>query len=120
MLTELASGGHADAPARSAGVQTGAQILDAPLTRRIIEIAQTRVRYGYQRIHILLRREGWPINRKRVHRLYKLAGPRLTLKTASPAQGRGGSIGSTNTTAPNQSWSMDFARCTSMDAVSAR
>ncbi|WP_430980691.1 hypothetical protein [Stenotrophomonas terrae] len=38
------------------------------------------MRYGYQCIHILLRREGWLINRKRVHRLYKLAGPNLRSK----------------------------------------
>ena len=36
------------------------------LRKRIREIAQTRVRYGYRRIHVLLRREGWPINIKRV------------------------------------------------------
>ena len=32
------------------------------LKRRIKEIAEVRVRYGYKRIHVLLRREGWPIN----------------------------------------------------------
>jgi putative transposase len=30
------------------------------------EIAATRVRYGYRRIHVMLRREGWPVNSKRV------------------------------------------------------
>ncbi len=35
------------------------KILDAPLTQRIEEIAHTRIRYGYQRIHVLLRREGY-------------------------------------------------------------
>jgi len=34
----------------------------APLRHRIREIAATRVRYGYQRIHVVLRREGWRIN----------------------------------------------------------
>lgn len=38
---------------------------------RIKEIAATRVRYGYLRIHVLLLREGWKINRKRVYRLYR-------------------------------------------------
>jgi len=33
---------------------------------RIKEIAATRVRYGYYRIYILLRREGWTVNHKRV------------------------------------------------------
>ena len=44
----------------------------AALRKRIREIAETRTRYGYRRIHVLLRREGWPINAKRVYRLYKL------------------------------------------------
>lgn len=49
---------------------------------RIREIAAVRVHYGYQRIHILLRREGWMINRKRVYRLNKLE--RLNLRSKRP------------------------------------
>src|SRR5436309_7659095 len=41
----------------------------AILMKRIKEIAETRVRYGYRRIHVLLRREGWLVNSKRVCRL---------------------------------------------------
>lgn len=41
----------------------------APLVTRIKEIAAARVRYGYQRVHVLLRREGWVVNHKRVYRL---------------------------------------------------
>jgi len=41
---------------------------------RIRELAMTRPRFGYLRIHVLLRREGWAINHKRVHRLYRLEG----------------------------------------------
>jgi putative transposase len=37
---------------------------------RLKELAAARVRYGYRRLHILLRREGWQINAKRVYRLY--------------------------------------------------
>jgi len=37
---------------------------------KIKEIAAVRVRYGYNRIHVLLRRGGWQINHKRVHLLY--------------------------------------------------
>ena len=44
----------------------------APLRKRIREIAETRMRYGYRRVHVLLRREGWQVNIKRVRRLYKL------------------------------------------------
>jgi putative transposase len=43
----------------------------AELELRIREICQTRVRYGYRRVHVLLRRDGWPVNVKRVYRLYR-------------------------------------------------
>ncbi|PIP84770.1 MAG: hypothetical protein COR54_02215 [Elusimicrobia bacterium CG22_combo_CG10-13_8_21_14_all_63_91] len=45
---------------------------------RIRDIANARPRFGYLRIHLMLRREGWKINRKRVHRLYKLEGLQVT------------------------------------------
>ena len=41
---------------------------EAGLELRIKEICQTRVRYGYRRVHVLLRREGWPINQKKTRR----------------------------------------------------
>ncbi|QXF12238.1 IS3 family transposase [Sphingopyxis terrae subsp. terrae] len=46
----------------------------ADLKQRIKELAETRVRYGYRRIHMLLQREGWAINGKQVYRLYKEMG----------------------------------------------
>lgn len=53
---------------------------DGPLLRRIEEIAATRVRYGFWRIFVLLRREGWTDNHKRVYRLYCQAGLNLRRK----------------------------------------
>ena len=53
----------------------------APLKQKIKEIAQTRVRYGYRRIHVLLRREGWQGNAKKIYRLYKEMGLQLRHKT---------------------------------------
>lgn len=41
-----------------------------PLRRRLRELAATHVRYGYRRLTVLLRREGWVVNAKRVYRLY--------------------------------------------------
>ena len=35
------------------------------------EIAETRVRYGYRRIHVLLRREGWQVSAKQIYRLVR-------------------------------------------------
>ena len=42
----------------------------AALKERIKEICETRVRYGYRRVHVILRREGWFVNQKKVRRLY--------------------------------------------------
>ena len=51
-----------------------------PLVMRIRDLATTRTRYGYFRIDILLRREGWIVNHKRVYRLYRDDGLSLRLK----------------------------------------
>lgn len=53
----------------------------AGLKQRIKEIAQTRVRYGYRRITVLLRRDGWTVNAKRVQRLYREMWLQLRHKT---------------------------------------
>ena len=44
---------------------------------RIKKIASVRKRYGYRRIHVLLLREGWKINHKRIYRLYRQEGLNL-------------------------------------------
>jgi len=44
------------------------------LRGRIREIAQSRVRYGYRKILVLLRREGWQVGKHLVYRLYKEEG----------------------------------------------
>ncbi len=44
---------------------------DEPLRRRLLELASERPRYGYRRLHVFLKREGWQINRKRVYRAYR-------------------------------------------------
>ena len=80
----------------------------AELKQRIKEIAETRVRYGYRRIHALLCREGWMINVKRVYRLYREMGLQLRNKTpkrrvkAKLCDDRQEAIG------PNEVWAMDF------------
>ena len=47
------------------------------LRKRIVELARSRVRYGYKRVHVMLMREGIHVNKKRVHRLYCLEGLQL-------------------------------------------
>ena len=50
------------------------------LRMRIREIANDRPRFGYTRIHAMLRREGWGVNLKRVHRLYRLEGSQVRMR----------------------------------------
>lgn len=45
------------------------------LRMRLKELAATPVRYDYRRLHILLQREGWPVNHKRTYRLYREGRP---------------------------------------------
>ena len=51
------------------------------LRARLRELALARVSYGCLRLHTLLVREGWRVNRKRVHRLYREEGLQLRLRT---------------------------------------
>lgn len=80
----------------------------ADLKQRIKEIADTRVRYGYRRIHVLLRREGWEINGKRVYRLYKEIG--LGLRKKAPKRGVKAKLweGRCAASRVNEVWAMDF------------
>lgn len=79
-----------------------------PLRMRIRELAMARPRFGYQRIHVLLRREGWAINRKRVHRLYRLEGlqVRMRVRRRKRLSLHRGPVPQPK--AANQHWSMDF------------
>ncbi len=52
----------------------------ALLERRIKEICETRVRYGYRRVHVHLRRDGWKINMKKTRRIYSELGLQLRNK----------------------------------------
>ena len=74
---------------------------------RLKDLAGVRVRYGYRRLHVLLKREGWPINHKRVYRLYKLEGLSLRLKTKKKRTSEP-RVPMPVPTAPNECWSMDF------------
>ena len=50
------------------------------LRLRIRDLAHARPRFGYLRIWVLLRREGWGVNRKRVRRLYRLDGLQVRMR----------------------------------------
>lgn len=74
---------------------------------RLKELAAVRVRYGYRRLTILLRREGWVVNTKRVYRIYREQNLCVRTKTRKKraAQPR---VPLGTATGPNQRWSMDF------------
>ena len=78
------------------------------LRERIRDIAETRVRYGYRRIHVLLRREGWPVNRKRVYRRYREEGLQLRNKTPKRKVSAKLRDDRSPASAPNEVWAMDF------------
>ncbi len=79
-----------------------------PLIMRIRDLAQTRIRYGYFRIYILLRREGWKVNHKRVYRLYREDGLSLRLKRPRRHVSAARRERQPAATAANQLWAMDF------------
>lgn len=77
------------------------------LRRRLRELAAARQRFGYRRLWVLLRREGWKVNHKKIYRLYCEEGLAVRTKkrhkrashlrlVLPPAE------------APNERWSMDF------------
>ena len=74
---------------------------------RLKELALQRRRFGYRRLHILLRREGLALNHRKLFRLYR--EERLTVKKRG---GRKRALGTRAPMAlpqgPNQRWSLDF------------
>ena len=80
---------------------------DAELRERLRNLARARRRFGYRRLHVLLRREGFTVNHKRLFRLYR--EERLMVRR------RGGRKRALGTRAPmlvpqwpNDRWSLDF------------
>ena len=75
---------------------------------RLRDLAQARVSNGYRRLHILLQREGWAVNHKRVYRLYRQEG--LMLRTKRPKRHVSHQRREERPLAAeaNESWSMDF------------
>src|SRR5277367_3426374 len=80
---------------------------DGELRERLKALAQERRRFGYRRLHVLLRREGHAVNKKRVQRLYR--EERLTVRRRG---GRKRALGTrrpmVTPLAADQRWSLDF------------
>ena len=77
------------------------------LRQRLRELAAVRVRFGYRRLTVLLKREGRRVNKKRIHRLYREEG--LSMRT-SPRKRLASRlrVPLPTPTRPNERWSMDF------------
>jgi putative transposase len=80
----------------------------AALKKRIKEICETRVRYGYRRVHFVLQREGWLVNAKKTYRIYKEMG--LQLRNKTPKRRVKAKLRDDRTEAVknNDVWAMDF------------
>src|SRR5262252_4690501 len=80
---------------------------DAALRQRMRAIAEVRRRFGYRRLHVLLKREGYLVNHKKLFRLYR--EEKLAVRRRG---GRKRAIGirapMTVPMAPNDRWSLDF------------
>jgi putative transposase len=77
------------------------------LRQRLRELAGNRPRYGYRRLTVMLRREGWKVNTKRVYRIYREEnlGVRTARRKKRSTHVR---VPLPEPTRPNQRWSMDF------------
>jgi putative transposase len=80
---------------------------DHPLRIRLAELAAQRLRFGYRRLHVLLRREGIRVNHKRIERLYREAGLAVRRRTRKSMtrvlRGRPPAP-----EAANEQWALDF------------
>jgi putative transposase len=77
------------------------------LRLRLKEAAAVRIRFGYRRLTVLLRREGWKVNAKRIYRLYRQEGLAVRTRKRKKTVSRARVIGPP-ARRPNQRWSMDF------------
>ena len=80
----------------------------AVLEQRIKEICQTRVRYGYRRIHVLLRREGCRHGQNKTRRIYRELGLQLRNKTPKRRVTAKLRDDRKPATRSNETWAMDF------------
>ena len=80
---------------------------DSELREQLLTLAREKPRFGYRRLHVLLRRDGVRVNHKRVWRVYREAGlcvkrrkRKLLVRSGVPANA---------VTTANEEWALDFA-----------
>ena len=84
------------------------------LRQRLRELAAVRVRFGYRRLTVLLKREGWTVNATRVYRLYDREGLAVRTKPRKKLASRA-RVPAVAPTRPNERWTMDFVSARTTD-----
>ena len=79
---------------------------DEPLRTKLVDLAREKPRFGYRRLHVLLRRSGEQVNHKRLHRIYREAGLMIRRKKRKHCVREGKPL--VVRTAANQEWALDF------------
>ena len=92
---------------RSSARYRSRRAIVARLSERLLALAAERPRFGYRRLHVLLQREGFAVNRKRIYRLYRAENlmVRKRKRRRVAAQLRAPLLKAMR---PNERWSMDF------------
>lgn len=80
---------------------------DQELRERLRELAAQRRRFGYRRLHVMLRREGWTVNHKRIYRLYGEEGLSVR-KRKRKRVSRAERLPLETPSSPNRLWCLDF------------
>ncbi len=91
---------------RSSARYRGSGRDDGPIRERLRVLAGERRRFGYRRLHVLLCREGWLVNHKRVYRIYREEA--LSVRKRSRKRVARERCPMPQLTAPNQRWALDF------------
>jgi putative transposase len=79
---------------------------DEPLRTRLVELAREKPRFGYRRLHVLVRRGGERVNHKKLYRIYRAAGLSIRRKKRKHYVRVGQPLRSW--TGANQEWALDF------------
>ena len=87
--------------------RTGAADTTA-LRMRMKELALARPRFGYRRLHVLLGREGWHVNHKKVLGLYREEGLFLGIRREKRKLGSCLRVSPPTPSRPDERWSLDI------------
>lgn len=91
---------------------------DQALRAEVRRLAARHKRFGYRRVHALLVKGGWRVNRKRIQRIWREEGlrvPKKSRKRRRKGQSTAKGTGVMKATAPNEVWAIDFQHDATID-----